>query len=144
MTVDVLPSATEQSLARIHAWQGQTAMAKWLDFAASLEDGILLYRLQVAERHIGNMLTRALHGGVVSSFLQVCAHMEGVGRIGDVAQIRPISVHCNYLRSAKDLDLLAQVEVVQRGRRIAFLEATCWQSAKETPVARAAVALRLG
>ncbi|MEM9989756.1 MAG: PaaI family thioesterase [Pseudomonadota bacterium] len=143
MTIMGLLPVDQAALDRINAWCGQAPMANWLGFEAAIEQDNLLYRLAFSEQHVGNVITRSLHGGVISSFLEVCAHMEGLALLHEVEHINVISVHCNYLRAAKDLDMQARVKIVHRGRRVAFLEAEGWQTGPEKLVARAAVALRL-
>ena len=140
---EMLKDPDEGSLADIAAYRERSAMARWLDRSATIEDGRLLYRLGFAERHVGNPVIRALHGGVISTLLETAGTLEVVTRRTKPLRVRTISVHVNYLRGARDQDMLARVQVARMGRRIAFLEATGWQTTEEEPVARAAIALRV-
>jgi acyl-coenzyme A thioesterase PaaI-like protein len=128
---------------RIQSWIEDAAIARWLDFGVTIDDDRFLYRLTFAERHIGNEFARALHGGVISSFLQCCAVMEVTGHFGAGHTMRAISTHCDFLRGAKAMDMQARARIVQRGRRIAFVEAEGWQADRTDPVARAAISVRL-
>ena len=119
------------------------AMAAWLQLSADLEDGALRYRIAFGEQHIGNPVIRAMHGGVVASLLETAATLEVMGRTDPAVRLRTISCHVNYLRGAVDKDMTAAVTVSRLGRRIAFCEATGWQTTPDEPVARAAVALRV-
>lgn len=118
-------------------------MLRWLDFSARLEDGKLRYKLGFAERHIGNEFIRALHGGVVSSFLQTCATAEIYGRAREPRELKTVSVHCDFLRPARDMDMQGEARILHRGRRIAFLEVTGWHQDPAKSVGKAAIAVRL-
>lgn len=145
MTPDPLNAAQggDARLSRIETWAAQSAMAKWLGFSVTLDAGARLYRLQFAEQHLGNVMIRALHGGVISGFLQAAAQAEGLAHTQPGTTPKIISVHCDFLRSAHDRDLFARVTTSQQGRRVMFVEATGWQDDPARPIARAAIALRL-
>ncbi|ADM09809.1 hypothetical protein PB2503_08769 [Parvularcula bermudensis HTCC2503] len=143
MTDDFFPPANDAAIARIDDWRDRSSVLQWLAFSASIDDDGLLYRLSFAEHHIGNPAIRAIHGGVVSSFLQVCALAEIRGRGGPTITAKPVSVHCDFLRPAKGEDLLGRAVVIQRGTRLVFLELTGFQSDAGKPVAKANVAIRL-
>lgn len=117
-------------------------MLDWLAFSATLDAEGYCYRLGFAERHIGNEFIRALHGGVISSFLQTCAMAELVGRMEETAILRPISVHCDFLRPARDMDMSARATIVRTGRRVTFLDVLGWQEDAAKPVGKAAIAIR--
>ena len=143
MSDDFFPAPNEDSIARISEWAARSNMLQWLDFSATLEDGALRFRLGFAERHIGNEFIRALHGGVVSSFLQTCATAELIGRGRETDNLKTISVHCDFLRPARDMDMQGEARIIQRGRRIAFLDVTGWHNDPAKPVGKAAIAVRL-
>lgn len=126
----------------IENWR-QSSIAQWLGFQAEINQGRLLYTLKFEERHIGNGLIRALHGGVVSSFLQACAQQEVESRLMEGYASRLISIHTNYLRLTHDQDMFARAKIVRSGRRVAFVEVSGWQDNEDLPAARAAVAVRL-
>ena len=132
-----MSAETDTVRAAVVAYRERSAMGRWLDVSA---DGDL-FRLTFHERHIGNPLIRALHGGVISAFLETCATLTVTA--GTELSVRTISTHINFLRGAVDRDMLARVQVARRGRRIAFVEATGWQTDEAEPVARAAIALRV-
>lgn len=138
-----LRQADEAALATAQDRLAGSAMARWLQLRAELEGGALLYRLTFGEQHIGNPLIRAMHGGVVATLLETAATLEVTARAAPAVRVRTISCHVNYLRGAVDQDMDASVTVQRLGRRIAFCEATGWQTTRDEPVARAAVALRV-
>ena len=58
-------------------------------------------------------------------------------------EITTTSVHTNYLRSTKDQDMHARVEVHRLGRRFGFLQATSWQGDETKPVAISEIGIRI-
>lgn len=143
MSHEAFPAPTDASLERIRDWTARSNMLQWLNFGVDLDEDRLRFKLSFDEHHIGNEFIRALHGGVVSSFLQTCATAEIIGRAGTDCVISTISVHCDFLRPAKGKDMFGDAVIVQHGRRIAFVEVTGWQSSPDKPVAKADIALRL-
>jgi acyl-coenzyme A thioesterase PaaI-like protein len=142
MSRDLLPPSPE-TLAAAEERVAASAMGRWLGTVITLDDARHLYRLTFAEPHIGNPVIRALHGGVISAFLQYAATVEVLSRAPEPIRCRTISVHTSYLRGSRDQDLLASVSVKRLGRRIAFVEARGWQDDEDNAVASAQVALRL-
>ena len=138
-----LRPADEAVLDTVRARIDASAMAAWLQLGAELPGDALLYRLSFGEQHIGNPLIRAMHGGVVAALLETIATLEVTARTAPAVRVRTISCHVNYLRGAVDRDMDASVQVQRLGRRVAFCEATAWQTTRDEPVARAAVALRV-
>lgn len=137
------PPLDEHALARIEAEIAGSGMSRWLHLSAARDGDGITYRLGFTEEHIGNPVLRALHGGVVSAFLESCARLELMARLPDTARLRVTSVHTSYLRSSKAQDMFARIDVQRAGRRFGFLEATGWQDGADNPVARAAIGIRI-
>ncbi|MEO1043250.1 MAG: PaaI family thioesterase [Pseudomonadota bacterium] len=142
MSRDLLTPGPE-TLARIKDLTDESPISSWFGLETSLEDNEHRYKLTFDEPHIGNPMIRALHGGVVSAFLQHAATLEVLSRIGPQVKARSISVHTSYLRGARDQDFVAAVSIERIGRRIAFVEARGWQGSPDETVGSAAIALRL-
>ena len=138
-----IPALTDSSLDRVTAEIAASGMAQWLNISVARDGDDLTYRLGFAEDHIGNPVIRALHGGVISSFLESCARLELLARLPDGTAVRTTSVHTSYLRSSRAEDMLADIQVHRIGRRFAFLEATGWQGEAGNVVARAAIGIRV-
>lgn len=138
-----LGQADDAALSLAQGHIDASAMAAWLQLSAELSGDTLRYRLAFGEQHIGNPVIRAMHGGVVATLLETAATLEIKSRAPAIERIRTISCHVNYMRGAVDKDMTAAVTVMRLGRRIAFCEATGWQTSPDEPVARAAIALRL-
>lgn len=143
MSTDLFPNIEDNSIRHIEEWISNSNMLQWLNFSAAIENDRLLYRLGFEERHIGNEFIRALHGGVVSSFLQTCSTAELVGRAGPGVVMQTVSVHCDFLRPARAKDMQGEAKIIQRGRRVAFIEAIGWHEDPNKPVGKANVAIRL-
>ncbi|MEM6913823.1 MAG: PaaI family thioesterase [Pseudomonadota bacterium] len=132
-----------ETLVRIKDLTADSPISKWFGLETSIEDGEHRYKLTFDEPHIGNPVIRALHGGVISAFLQHAATLEVLSRVGGTVKAKSISVHTSYLRGARDQDFIAAVKIERIGRRIAFVEARGWQGSSDEAVGSAAIALRL-
>ena len=138
-----IPPLLDDSITRIAARVEASQMFSWLGIVATPADDHLLYRLSFTEDHIGNPVLRALHGGVISSFLEACAQLDIIARVEKDVQVQPVSIHTSYFTSSRPQDMLAKVTIRRLGRRLAFLECDGWQRDQATPVARAAIGLRI-
>lgn len=134
---------TDDALDRLHADIEQSGMSRWLNLTVRQDGEALSYRLGFAEDHIGNPVIRALHGGVISTFLESCARLELIARLPATVRLRTTSVHTSYFRSSRAEDMLARVTLQRAGRRFAFLEATGWQGDEDNVVSRAAIGIRI-
>lgn len=137
--LDVSPRTCEAARSLVAG----SAMGAWLGTKVSVDGGEHIYRLTFSEPHIGNPVIRALHGGVISAFLQYASTLEVMSRTPESISCRSISVHTSYLRGSRDEDFLAAVEIQRVGRRIAFVEARGWQADRDKTIASAQIALRL-
>ncbi|NRA30219.1 MAG: PaaI family thioesterase [Parvularculaceae bacterium] len=138
-----LLDVSDETVARAQGLVEQSSMGQWLGTKVTHEGGEQLYTLTFDEPHIGNPVIRALHGGVISAFMEYCATLEVLSRAPTDAKVRSISVHTSYLRGSRDQDFTVSVAVQRVGRRIAFVEARGWQGDREKTVASAQIALRM-
>jgi acyl-coenzyme A thioesterase PaaI-like protein len=137
----LIPPAAER-LERARALADRP-MARWLGLSAVVEDGALVYRLSFAERHIGNPLIRAIHGGVVAAFLQLAAEIDLAAGLGLPAPPRTATFSIDFMSPTRAEDMSAAVSLARVARRVAFLEATGWQGDRARPVAAARACVRL-
>ena len=125
-----------------------TPMAGWLGLSLDTAAPERRYRLTFSEAHIGNPLIRALHGGVISAFLEVAMQAETTGLLGfenhEDVDFRSVSFDVDFLTSSKAADMTAAVTVERMGRRLVFLSAVGWQADDARPVARGRLCLRVG
>jgi len=122
----------------------RTPVAGWLGFSASEDDEGLVYALAFDEKHIGNPLIRALHGGVIGAFLEVAAQCELAARLGPGAAIKSVNMDIDYLMSSRAQPMTARASITRMGRRLAFVEATGWQASEAKPVTKARFRMRIG
>lgn len=126
---------------RIREFAARTPLAAWLGFDASAGNGIE-FNLTFNESHIGNPAIRALHGGVIAAFLELAMQSELFARTNMAVTTANISV--DYLSSSKPADMVGRVKMLRQGRRLAFMEASGWQSDQTRLVAVARACFALG
>ncbi|MDY6828342.1 MAG: PaaI family thioesterase [Pseudomonadota bacterium] len=90
-------------------------------------NGQIRYRLPFQEKHIGNPMIRAIHGGVIAGFMECAASLAVIGIIAHDHLPKCVNMTTEYLRSAKAEDAFAQVAIKNSGRRIVHLSVHCWQ-----------------
>jgi uncharacterized protein (TIGR00369 family) len=80
-----------------------------------------------------------LHGGAISGLMEVAAivalrhalEAEGGGRI------KPINVTVDFMRGGRGKPTYSQGIVTRLGARVANVDATAWQDARDNPIAAA-------
>ena len=121
---------------------GLTAFGRWINFSIDEDRGGLLYALGFQERHIGNPGIRSIHGGVVSSFLELAAQAELSARLRG-APLATATFSIDFMASTRAADMKARARLDRLGRRVAFLEARAWQESEDRPVAAARICIRI-
>ncbi len=119
-------------------------LSRWLGFSAAPDGDDAIFTLAFAERHIGNVQIRALHGGVIAAFLEFSAQAALNARLGGAAAIATVNSDIDYISSGRAEDMKARVRFLRIGRRLAFAEATGWQKDEASPVAVARFRFRIG
>ncbi len=112
-------------------------------------------RLNYSEKLIGNPMIPALHGGVVSAFLEITAQTQLTwdliwprledGGEAEEALLRgefprtpkTINLTIDYLRSGRSRDAYARAIVQKAGRRVANVRVEAWQDNRDRPIAAA-------
>ena len=109
---------------------------RYLDFTIERADeaGVLAAMTQ-CDRHVGNPVLGAFHGGITASFMEAIAS-AAVWRHGTEAAPKPINLTVDYLRPALAGVLHARAGVGRLGRRMASVETLAWQEEEARPVAR--------
>lgn len=115
----------------------------------ALEDTGLVCQMPFDASLIGNVELPAIHGGALSSFMEMAATVEvarrqlgqealdgqmDIDQISDIVPV-PLNVTVQYLRSAKDQDCYARAEVLKLGRRSNTVLCRLWQDDESKPVA---------
>lgn len=99
------------------------------------ERGEVEARMEQADRHIGNPVIGAFHGGMTASFMEAIAS-AAVSANWDILRPKPVNLTVDYLRPALAGTLRARARIVKKGRRMASIEVTGWQDSEARPVAR--------
>lgn len=128
-------------IARAEA-RASTPIGRWLNFSVREDEGGLLYALAFDERHLGNPGIRAIHGGVVSAFLEFAAEAELVAVLVG-AKLTTATCAVDFLASTSASEMRARAKIIRLGRRVAFMEATAWQESAERPVASARICFKI-
>lgn len=113
-------------------------LGSWLRFEAEESEAGALYSITPNDAHIGNPLIKALHGGIVSTFLELAGLHELRRTLGPDTDGEAININVDYLKSVKPSPLFAKARIAKAGRRLVFIDCVAWQDADETPVAKAA------
>jgi len=109
---------------------------RFLDFTIlEVEDKSILASLVQSDRHIGNPIIGAFHGGIMASFMEAMASVT-VSHNWDVLRPKPINLTIDYMRPALAGTLFTRTKVSRMGRRMASIEAVAWQDNKDKPVAK--------
>lgn len=99
------------------------------------DDETILASMVQTERHIGNPVTGAFHGGITASFMEAIASVS-VSRNWDILRPRPINLTIDYLRPALAGTLCTNAKISKTGRRMASIETVAWQADADKPVAK--------
>lgn len=82
----------------------------------------------------------ALHGGAISGLLETAGYgalRAELARAGREAQMKPINITVQFLRSGKTRPSFARARIVKLGRRTANISVEAWQDDEAKPIASA-------
>lgn len=102
------------------------------------DDGAPVVRVDFSEAVLGR--PGALHGGAISGLLETAGYgalKAELARAGREAQLKPINITVQFLRSGKEQVSFAQARIVKLGRRTANLSVEAWQGDADKPIATA-------
>jgi uncharacterized protein (TIGR00369 family) len=118
-------------------------LSHWLRFDVEETENGALYSISPDDAHIGNPLIKALHGGVVSTFLELAALHELRRALGSDPAGEAININVDYLKSVRLSPLFARAHIAKAGRRLAFIDCIVWQDNEDSPAAKAACSFLL-
>jgi uncharacterized protein (TIGR00369 family) len=108
---------------------------KTLNIEVHEADGILTVELRADRIHTGNPWLPALHGGVIGGLLETAAIVQ-LAHDQDTDNLpKPVNVTVDYLRSGRIATTWARAQVTKQGRRVANVQASCWQEDPDKPIA---------
>lgn len=113
-------------------------LGSWLRFNVEKTEDGALYSIAPNDAHIGNPLIKALHGGIVSTFLELAGLHELRRTLGPDADGEAININVDYLRPVTLSPLFAKARIAKTGRRLVFIDCFAWQDEETSPAAKAA------
>jgi uncharacterized protein (TIGR00369 family) len=94
-----------------------------------------VYRMPYRDELIGSPRLPALHGGTVASLLELAMQFEVLIAEAQTRIPYPVDFSIDYWRSAAAADCLCRCRLIRSGRRIAQVQAECWQDDPDRPIA---------
>lgn len=137
--------STYEKIAQALASEDYPAVVESIPYAAYLgvtvlkQSGARLYRLPFRDGLLGNVHINAMHGGAIAGFLEISAQIEVLIGQRQRRVPGPIDFNIDYLRSAKSVESFVACKVLRQGSRVAQVQAHCWQTDADKPVAFARV-----
>lgn len=81
-----------------------------------------------------------LHGGAMSGLMEmaaIAALQAELDRRGEAVKLKPVNVAVEFMRGGTEQRTYASGTVTRAGRRVALVQATCWQDDPSKPIALA-------
>ena len=116
---------------------------QWLGITQIKSAGESIFQMSPTDKHLGNPAIRAIHGGVVTIFVERIAEIELTAQTNSPKDVTLINTNIDFLRSAKLSPLFGSAKIVKLGRRLAVIDVMAWQNEIGAPVAKATVSLKL-
>jgi uncharacterized protein (TIGR00369 family) len=108
---------------------------RYLGVRAELNDGALVLVMPFAEHLVGNPMIKALHGGVIGSFLETAAIAQVIFETRAAKLPKPVDITVDYLRSGRAVESRARARIARQGRRVINVHAEMWQEDESKPIA---------
>jgi uncharacterized protein (TIGR00369 family) len=104
--------------------------------AGEIGDGRATLEIPFRPELVGNPLTGALHGGVISALLDACGGIAVWSQIRPEDMVATVDLRVDYLRPARAETLIGAGEVVRLGNRVGVVQLRAFHpSAEDRPVA---------
>ncbi|WP_293617693.1 PaaI family thioesterase [Salinisphaera sp.] len=131
--VDEPSAAIDDSAALVAA----IPYARYLDIRIETATGETgrIYRMPFRDALIGSPRLQALHGGTVASLLELAMQFEVLIAERQARLPYPVDFSIDYWRSAAASDCRCRCRLIRSGRRVAQVQAECWQDDPERPIA---------
>lgn len=86
-----------------------------------------------------------LHGGAMSGLMEMAAvaALRELERRGEPARLKPVNVQVEFMRGGTAQRTFAMGTVTRAGRRVALVNAECWQDDRRKPIALAQMKILL-
>ena len=112
-------------------YRPENPIDRWLSLNAIDGEGRVVRKMTPDDKHLGNPAIRAIHGGVVTLFLERVAELELLAGEGAPSKSAIVNTNVDFLRSAKLKPMFGTADIVRRGRRLAVINAKAWQNDPE-------------
>ena len=102
------------------------------------EDGNPVLFVDYSERVAGR--PGFLHGGAMSGLMEmaaIAALQAELARRGEAMKLKPVNVQVEFMRGGTEQRTFAMGKVTRAGRRVALVNAECWQDDPAKPIALA-------
>ncbi len=102
------------------------------------EDGNPVLFVDYSERVAGR--PGFLHGGAMSGLMEmaaIAALQAELARRGEAMSLKPVNVQVEFMRGGTEQRTFAMGKVTRAGRRVALVNAECWQDDPAKPIALA-------
>ncbi|PKB25995.1 uncharacterized protein (TIGR00369 family) [Novosphingobium kunmingense] len=109
-----------------------------------VENGTPVLGVDFSDRILGR--PGFLHGGAMSGLMEMAAiaalHAE-MDRRGEAMRLKPVNVQVEFMRGGTEQRTFAMGTVTRAGRRVALVNAECWQDDRTKPIALAQMKILL-
>ena len=108
------------------------------------EDGNPVLFYDYSERVAGR--PGFLHGGAMSGLMEMAAMaalQAELARRGETVKLKPVNVQVEFMRGGTEQRTFAMGQVTRAGRRVALVNAECWQDDRAKPIALAQMKILL-
>ena len=108
------------------------------------EDGNPVLFYDYSERVAGR--PGFLHGGAMSGLMEMAAMAAlraELARRGETVKLKPVNVQVEFMRGGTEQRTFAMGQVTRAGRRVALVNAECWQDDRTKPIALAQMKILL-
>ncbi|MFO1255845.1 MAG: PaaI family thioesterase [Sphingomonadaceae bacterium] len=102
------------------------------------EDGLPVLYADFSDRIQGR--PGFLHGGAMSGLMEmaaIAALRAELERRGEAMKLKPVNVQVEFMRGGTEQRTFAMGKVMRAGRRVALVNAECWQDDRTRPIALA-------
>jgi len=108
------------------------------------EDGNPVLFVDFSDRILGR--PGFLHGGAMSGLMEmaaVAALRAELERRGEKMRLKPVNIQVEFMRGGTEQRTFAMGTVTRAGRRVALVNAACWQDDRAKPIALAQMKILL-
>ncbi len=97
----------------------------------------LVFRLPPKPSNLGNPMLPALHGGVISGFMEMAAIVQLMVMMQATRVPKIVDFSVDYLRAGYAREAYCECKITRQGRRVANVSISAWQTNRKQPIATA-------